>query len=365
MASEDLAKLYKTQKSLTEWLEDIKHQDVVALRREDNEKRERLKIMHDTIGLPYNEPVVFSGLDLQKRTKKFESYLSSHGEELCALRATPTEDELPKLRMRGKTTTGAYEWFLQQDINPAEYRAEFTAHPAVSTWGTIFIVNKNGIQGEIIAGGHHQLTQGFYEGTQPMVFRYDFHRWMISPRNDDALAYLQHTIDLLKVPDKEKQTLLLEKLGTTFVHDYIEGYFETTDSPMGNWYNDYSRALGDLYADVLIKADPPRSSAKITGRIGCTGKATGPVCIVQLENMGIHFPEGAVLVCKVTTPDYVPFMQQAAAIVTDQGGILSHAAIVARELKKPCIVSTGNATQVLHDGQMVRVDATQGVVTEV
>jgi pyruvate,water dikinase len=69
-----------------------------------------------------------------------------------------------------------------------------------------------------------------------------------------------------------------------------------------------------------------------------------------------------VLVCEVTTPNYVPLMQKAVAIVTDQGGILSHAAIVARELKKPCIVGTGNATKILKTGQIVSVDANNGAV---
>jgi pyruvate,water dikinase len=55
-------------------------------------------------------------------------------------------------------------------------------------------------------------------------------------------------------------------------------------------------------------------------------------------------------------------MQKAVAIVTDQGGILSHAAIVARELKKPCIVGTGNATTLLKNGQIVAVNADSGTV---
>ncbi|HEX5448000.1 MAG TPA: PEP-utilizing enzyme, partial [Candidatus Saccharimonadales bacterium] len=65
----------------------------------------------------------------------------------------------------------------------------------------------------------------------------------------------------------------------------------------------------------------------------------------------------------VTTPDYVPLMKKASAIVTDQGGILSHAAIVARELGVPCIVGTADATKVLKNGQKVLVDADNGVVT--
>ena len=55
-------------------------------------------------------------------------------------------------------------------------------------------------------------------------------------------------------------------------------------------------------------------------------------------------------------------MHRAAAFVTDEGGITSHAAIVAREMKKPCVVGTKNATRILGDGDMVEVDADSGIV---
>jgi pyruvate,water dikinase len=64
----------------------------------------------------------------------------------------------------------------------------------------------------------------------------------------------------------------------------------------------------------------------------------------------------------MTRPEYVPLMRLALAIVTDEGGITCHAAIVSRELKKPCIIGTKIATQVLHDGDLVEVDADAGVV---
>jgi len=64
----------------------------------------------------------------------------------------------------------------------------------------------------------------------------------------------------------------------------------------------------------------------------------------------------------MTTPDFMPAMQKAAAFVTDEGGITCHAGIVARELKKPCVIGTKIATQVFKDGDLVEVDAGQGTV---
>ena len=64
----------------------------------------------------------------------------------------------------------------------------------------------------------------------------------------------------------------------------------------------------------------------------------------------------------MTTVDFVPLMQKACAIVTDEGGILCHAAIVSREMRKPCVIGTKVATKSLKDGDLVEVDAGKGVV---
>ena len=72
--------------------------------------------------------------------------------------------------------------------------------------------------------------------------------------------------------------------------------------------------------------------------------------------------EGDILVAEMTTPDYVPAMKRASAIVTDKGGRTAHAAIVSRELGIPCVVGTENATQLLTTGQLITVDGTRGRV---
>ena len=72
--------------------------------------------------------------------------------------------------------------------------------------------------------------------------------------------------------------------------------------------------------------------------------------------------EGDVLVAEMTTPDYVPAMKRAVAIVTDRGGRTAHAAIVSREMGIPCVVGTGKATKTLKDGQVITVDGRYGKV---
>lgn len=365
MTNNKLSELLKTQKSLTEWLEDIKHSDTALIRKEDNEKRERLRVLNEVIDLPYDKPTQFQATELRDYSTNFANFLEEHGSELCALRIIPIKDGLPKLRMRGKTISGAYDWFKEQDINPDDYRADFVPHISDSTWATIFIVNKHGIQGEIIYGGHHQLTQGFHDDSTPFVFRYDFADWYIEPSNDEVKTYLKRLVDFIHISDKGRQENLKDKLNAEFVNDYLVGYFETTDSSAGTWYIDYNKSLGKMYSDTIIRTTKSSQNSLVSGQTGSPGQASGKVFLVEPENINIDFPEGAVLVCKVTTPDYVPLMQKSCAIVTDQGGILSHAAIVARELGKPCIVGTGSATSKLSNDEEVCVDADEGIVKPV
>ena len=77
------------------------------------------------------------------------------------------------------------------------------------------------------------------------------------------------------------------------------------------------------------------------------------------------FQKGDILVAISTNPDIVPIMKKAAAIVTEQGGVTSHAAIVSRELNIPCVIGTRIATKVLEDGEEVEVDATKGMVRRI
>jgi len=101
----------------------------------------------------------------------------------------------------------------------------------------------------------------------------------------------------------------------------------------------------------------------LRGQTAYKGRAVGRARIVlnPKEYSGI-FNKGDILMTGMTRPEFLPFMKKAAGFVTDAGGILSHAAIVARELKKPCIIGTKIATKVFKDGDMVELDANRGIV---
>ncbi len=100
----------------------------------------------------------------------------------------------------------------------------------------------------------------------------------------------------------------------------------------------------------------------LSGAPASPGIASGPVKIVTDPSKIDEVLDGDILVAEMTTPDFVPAMKRAAAILTDRGGRTAHAAIVSRELGIPCIVGSEKATATLKDGQLITVDGTKGKV---
>ncbi|MFZ8792774.1 MAG: pyruvate, water dikinase [Acidilobaceae archaeon] len=106
-----------------------------------------------------------------------------------------------------------------------------------------------------------------------------------------------------------------------------------------------------------------RGKILVKGIPASPGVAYGRVTIaLTVEDAAKKMKKGDVLVTRMTDPDWVPYMKLASAIVTDEGGMTAHAAIVSRELGIPAVVGTGNATKVLRDGLEVTVDGSRGVV---
>jgi pyruvate,water dikinase len=113
------------------------------------------------------------------------------------------------------------------------------------------------------------------------------------------------------------------------------------------------------------KIDPEnkKNNEVINGRTGAGGVARGKVRIIMDASFSKNFQRGDILVTGMTRPGFVPLIKKAAAIITDEGGITCHAAIVSRELKKPCVIGAKIATKVLKDGDLVEIDADKGIIT--
>ncbi len=119
-------------------------------------------------------------------------------------------------------------------------------------------------------------------------------------------------------------------------------------------------ASGTIGEIANIEGGTPKAVLK--GSPASPGIITGKVVIIRDPKDNDKILKGDILVAPMTTPDFVPAMKRAAAIVTDRGGQTSHAAIVSRELGVPCVVGTGNATTKLKNGDIITVDAQKGEV---
>ncbi len=108
--------------------------------------------------------------------------------------------------------------------------------------------------------------------------------------------------------------------------------------------------------------EKPSAIELLNGQCASLGTATGPVKVCTTLDSLSNVQAGDILVASMTRPEYVSAMRKAAAVVTDEGGITCHAAIVSRELGIPCVIGTKNATRVLKDGWIVQVKASHGQV---
>jgi pyruvate,water dikinase len=115
--------------------------------------------------------------------------------------------------------------------------------------------------------------------------------------------------------------------------------------------------------DAWLSADSGADSNEIKGFAASSGVVEGPARIVKSVEEISRLQQGDILVCQITNPTWAPIFQTIVAAVSDIGGSMSHAAIVAREYGLPAVVGTGNATSRIKDGQRIRVDGGRGIVT--
>ena len=118
---------------------------------------------------------------------------------------------------------------------------------------------------------------------------------------------------------------------------------------------------GDLTKQYLVQHGTQETSI-LKGTAAHPGIVRGPAKVIYHNGEFEKLRKGDILVTVMTHPEFLPIMKLAAAFVTDEGGITCHAAIVARELEKPCVIGTKIATKVLKDGDLVEVDADEGIV---
>ncbi|MFH0852792.1 MAG: PEP-utilizing enzyme [bacterium] len=169
------------------------------------------------------------------------------------------------------------------------------------------------------------------------VYCQEMERWIIGKAKLPSMSEL-----------KKRHKLLV-------IHQYPVGKFRLLTGSKAKQFLDKLKISQSFASDTR----------EMKGVVAQPGKVTGIVKIVCYAKEMTGFRKGQILVSAMTQPAFLPAMKKAAAFVTDEGGTLSHAAIMARELKKPCIIGTKIATKVLKNGDMVEVDATKGIVRKI
>ena len=159
-----------------------------------------------------------------------------------------------------------------------------------------------------------------------------------------------------------------EALGVESIRDCIPG--DIVDGKVVKKRDPSRSAVLKYYDDIAVFDHPvitPVESKKkeVKGNVAWPGKARGKVKIVKHPRDVGKVEPGDILVTLMTIPAYIVAMNKAAAFVTDEGGITCHAAIIAREMKKPCVIGTKVATRVLKDDDQVEVDAEEGVIRKI
>lgn len=120
-----------------------------------------------------------------------------------------------------------------------------------------------------------------------------------------------------------------------------------------------------LFVDEIQKPAENNSAndqKEITGMVANKGYVKAPAKIILSSEDFDKFEDGDIIVTSMTSVDFVPLMKRASAFVTNEGGITSHAAIVSRELNKPCIIGTKHATKLITSGDIIEVDTENGMV---
>jgi len=282
-----------------------------------------------------------------------DCWSSIYGQRVIAYRAIEQVTDEPALAV------------IIQEMIPSEYSGVmFTADPSTNATDRIVIEAAFG-QGEVVVSGLVEPDTYVVAKDGPRLVSVRVgHQAMKIIRGaggeDEEVRLSAEEGGQRVLADDE--ILKLAELGLAVERHY--GSPQDTEWAMagGETYLVQSRPITTLGDSTGPK--PGDGRVLVSGLAASKGMASGPVRVLLSPDEGDQLLDGEVLVAPMTSPDWVPAMRRAAALVTDGGGMTCHAAIVSRELGVPCVVGTRTATAVLRDGEEVTVDGARGQVIE-
>lgn len=258
---------------------------------------------------------------------------------------------------------------VQKMIQSAASGVMFTLEPVTSDRSKILIEAIFGL-GEAIVGG--EVKPDFYvidKAKMAISLKKVSHQeWQLvrnpNGRNSDLnieAPIPEELRDRQKITDED--ILKLAKLGKQIEDHYQFPQDIEWAKEDGKLFVLQTRPITTI-KETVDEVPEINAPVILSGNAASPGVASGAVRILADPSEIDKIQDGDILVASMTTPDYVPAMKRAVAIVTDRGGRTAHAAIVSRELGIPCVVGAETATKLLKDGQIITVDGTHGNIYE-
>jgi pyruvate,water dikinase len=265
----------------------------------------------------------------------------------------------------GLTEEPALAVVVQQMVDSERAGVMFSVDPATNDPSTLVIEAAFGL-GEVVVGGLVEPDTYVVakEGPRVLDTRIGYKPFAIRRSGEgdgDERVELSATEARRRVLDDD-EALDLARLGIRVEEHYRSPQDMEWAMIGGQTWILQSRPITTLASTAAREGTAASVEPLLNGLAAAPGLVAGRVRVLRAIEEGRAFEPGEVLVAPMTTPDWVPIMRRAAALVTDGGGITCHAAIASRELRVPCVVGTRRATEVLHDGQLVTVDGSQGAV---
>jgi pyruvate,water dikinase len=259
----------------------------------------------------------------------------------------------------GLMTEPAIAVVVQRMVNADSAGVMFTADPTTSDRTRAVIEAAFGL-GEVVVSG--QVEPDTYvvskEGARLLEARvgHKSHKLVRGKTGTERVALSQE--DAVKRVLDDAQITALAKLAVEIERHYKAPQDTEWAFEAGKLYLLQSRPITTLTEPTTDKP----GTLLLTGMGASPGLVSGPVRILRAASEGKNLRDGEILVAAMTTPDWVPTLRRAKALVTDAGGMTCHAAIVSRELRIPCVVGTRKGTELLRDGEIITVDGKTGRV---
>jgi pyruvate,water dikinase len=271
---------------------------------------------------------------------------------------------------------------VQRQIESTRAGVMFTVNPATGQRDELVIEGSFGL-GEAVVSGSVSPDRYVVEKATLAIRRREVHRKeLVIEYDPQGHGTRQRTLseqEALQPVLSDEEVVAVAELGRRIEEHYeFPQDTEWAFDPDGALWMLQSRPITTLHDTAAAEpaaageaatagtgvTEPAPQTVLLHGLGGAPGSASGAARVLKTLDEAASLNDGDVLVTHMTSPDWLPLLRRAAAVVTDSGGMTCHAAIVSRELGIPCVVGTGEATSKLRDGELVTVDATRGVVYE-